>query len=272
VRADAVGCKHSWGDEKIGDVVSLVRRTGLNYCSRVVEHDANLAHNDAAYRYHAEVGARWRRWLWILAILVLASAVAAGVPSIRGRILRSAGWALVLHDKPIESADIIVVSTGADGAGTLEAADLVHSGVATRVAVFADPPSDVVDFEFIRRGIPYEDAAARSTRQLRSLGVETIEQIPRAVAGSEDEGQVLPEWCDQHGFRSIVVVTTSDHSRRLWRILHRSMKGHRTSVAIWPARYSTFEPDRWWETHDGIRTEVAEFEKLLLDVARHPIS
>lgn len=221
--------------------------------------------------YDADVGAHWRRWLQIVAILVLASAVAVGVPSIRRKILRSAGWALVLRDKPIESADIVVVATGADGAGTLEAADLVHDGVATRVAVFADPPRDVVDAEFIRRGIPYEGAAARLTRQLTSLGVGTVEQISTTVAGSEDEGQVLREWCDQQGFRSIVVVTTSDHSRRLWRILHRSMKGHRTRVAIWPARYSAFDPDRWWETRSGIRTEIVEFEKLLLDVARHPL-
>jgi hypothetical protein len=51
----------------------------------------------------------------------------------------------------------------------LEAADLVHSGIATRVAVFSDPP-DAVDREFIRRGAPYEDVGARSLRQLRSLG------------------------------------------------------------------------------------------------------
>jgi len=28
------------------------------------------------------------------------------------------------------------------------------------------------------------------------------------------------------------------------------------------------DPDRWWETHDGIRTEMVEFKKLWLDVAR----
>jgi len=82
----------------------------------------------------------------------------------------------------------------------------------------------VVDLEFIRRGIPYEGAAARSFRQLRALGVDTIDHIPRYVAGTEDEGPVLADWCDQHRFRSVVVVSSSDHSRRLRRVLHRSMK------------------------------------------------
>jgi hypothetical protein len=205
-----------------------------------------------------------------LGIVALVVAIAA-IPTLQRPVLRALGGALVVDDE-LGPADIVVVATGADGAGVLEAADLVHSGVATRVAVFADPPDAVVDREFIRRGIPYEDAAARSVRQLQALGVELIQQIPRAVAGTEYEGQVLPEWCDQNRFRFVVVVTTSDHSRRLRRVLRRSMKGHETRVAVRPARYSQFDPERWWESRGGARTEVVELEKLFLDILLHPIS
>jgi hypothetical protein len=38
------------------------------------------------------------------------------------------------------------------------------------------------------------------------------------------------------------------------------------------ARYSDFDPDRWWGSRGGIRIEIEELEKLLLDVVRHPIS
>jgi hypothetical protein len=55
-------------------------------------------------------------------------------------------------------------------------------------------------------------------------------------------------------------------------VLRRSLRGDRLRVSVRSARYSTFDPDRWWETRDGIRTEIVEFQKLLLDVARHPIS
>jgi predicted protein tyrosine phosphatase len=216
--------------------------------------------------------ARVQRWIRILAVVVLSSCIAIGVPAIRSHILRSAGWALVLRQPPAKSADIIVVAVDADGAGTLEAADLVRNGVSKRVAVFADPPSPIVDREFLRRGIPYEDAAAVSTRQLRSLGIDNLEQIARTVAGSEEEGDVLPAWCDQHQYRSVVVVTTSDHSRRLARVLRRSMKGHQTSVTVQPSNYSAFDPDRWWLTRGGTRTEIFELEKLLLDLVRHPFS
>ena len=149
----------------------------------------------------------------------------------------------------------------------LEAADLVQSGVATRVAVFTDPPSGE-DHEFIRRGLPYDDAGARQIRQLRSLGVKDVVQIPRTDAGTEGEGQVLPPWCDRHQFRSIVFVAARDHSRRVRRVLDRVMKGHPTRVAVRPERYSSFDPDRWWDA----RIEIIELQKLVLDVVLHPIS
>jgi hypothetical protein len=36
--------------------------------------------------------------------------------------------------------------------------------------------------------------------------------------------------------------------------------------------YSEFDPDRWWQTRDGARIGLVELQKLLLDLARHPIS
>jgi hypothetical protein len=202
-------------------------------------------------------------------VLALVAFAIVSIRSLREAVLRAAGWALVVNE-PIASADIIVLTLDSGGAGALEAADLVQSGISKRVAVFMDPP-DEVDHEFIRRGLPYEDAAARQIRQLKSLGVTDVVQISR-VDGTEGEGQVLPPWCDEHQLRSIVVVATRDHSRRLRRVLDRVMKGHPTRITVRPARYSSFDPDRWWETRDGIRTEIVELQKLLLNVVAHPMS
>lgn len=202
--------------------------------------------------------------------MVVAAAAAAAVPAVRTPLLRSAGRLLVA-DEPLEAADVVVVAIDADGAGVLEAADLVHEGIAPRVAVFSEPP-DAVGREFNRRGAPYEDSPAQSIRQLRSLGIETIELIPSAVAGTQDVGGVLPDWCVQHGYRSIVVVTSVDHSRRVRRVLRRAMAGHAISVRVRSARKSQFDPERWWDDRTGIRTEIVELQKLLLDVVQHPAS
>jgi hypothetical protein len=217
---------------------------------------------------------RWPSWAPILVVLALAAFAIVAIRPLREPVLRAAGWALVVNE-PVASADIIVLSLDSGPAGALEAADLVQSGVSKRVAVFMDPPSGE-DHEFIRRGLPYEDAGARQIRQLGWLGVTDVVQIPRTEAeteaGTEGEGQVLPPWCDQHQFRSIVFVAARDHSRRLRRVLDRVMKGHPTRVTVQPARHSSFDPDRWWETRDGVRTEIVELQELVLDVVLHPMS
>jgi uncharacterized SAM-binding protein YcdF (DUF218 family) len=211
-----------------------------------------------------------RKWPPILIMVGLALATIVAVASIREQVLGAAGWALVVNEA-VAPVDIIVISLDSGGAGALEAADLVQSGIAKRVAVFTDPPSGE-DLEFIRRGLPYEDAGARQIRQLKSLGVVDIVEIPRTNAGTESEAQVLPAWCDQHHFRSIVFVATRDHTRRTRRVLDRAMKGHPTQIAVQSSRYSSFDPDRWWKTREGAKTEVVEFQKLLLDIILHPIS
>lgn len=210
-----------------------------------------------------------RRWVLTAAACVVVAGLLA-IPAVHLPFLRAMGWMLVAND-PLAPADIIVVTADSDGAGVLEAADLVREGVAPAVAFFQDPP-DTVDREFLRRGIPYYDAGARSVQQLKALGVQAIEQIPRTVTGTNDEGEVLPEWLAHKKYRAVVVVCLSDHSRRIRRVIHRSMKDDPGRVVVRYSRYSRFDPDRWWQSRDNVRTAIVELQKLLLDVVVHPVS
>ena len=118
----------------------------------------------------------WPSWATILAGLALAAFAVVAIRSLREPVLRAAGWALVATE-PAAPAEVIVLTIDSRDAGeVLDAADLVQSGVAKRVAVFEDPPSGE-DLEFIRRGLPYEDAAARQILHLKMLGVTDVVQI-----------------------------------------------------------------------------------------------
>ena len=94
----------------------------------------------------------------------------------------------------------------------------------------------------------------------------------KPLSSSAEEGLVLPQWIDEQHLRSIVVVAAKDHSRRVRRVLDRATKGHPTHVAVQAARYSSFDPDQWWETRSGTRREIKELQKLLLDIVLHPTS
>jgi uncharacterized SAM-binding protein YcdF (DUF218 family) len=210
---------------------------------------------------------RWRTTSGVGAMMLVIGALTA-LPGARAAMLGAAGRVLVVND-PIEPADIIVVTVDAGAAGLLEAADLVHGGTATRAALFRAMPN-AAEREFQRRLPAFEDAEQLAVRQLRSLGVDAIEYIPASVSGTTDEASAFAEWCRRQGFHSVVVVSTSDHSRRVRRVLRRSMKGQSTKVIVRSARFSLFDADRWWQSRAGARTEVVELEKLLLEFVRHP--
>jgi hypothetical protein len=234
------------------------------------ERPKSVAHAREICRTTPSRSSRPSRRRVVLIAIVLAAAVFVAVPSVGAPIWRAMGRVLVV-DEPVAPADIIVIATDTGGAGVLQAADLVHDRIATRVAVFADPPRGE-DLEFIRRGLPYEDAAARQIRQLEWLGITDVVKIPRNEAGSGGEGEVLAPWSDQNAIRSIVFVAARDHSRRIRRVLNRAMKGHTTRVMIQGERYSGFHPDHWWETRTGMRMEIVELQKLVLDFVLHPFS
>jgi hypothetical protein len=202
----------------------------------------------------------------LLAALLVVTVV---VVMARRPILRSAGWALVAEDA-VETGDVIVVPEWATDPGALEAADLVHAGIADRVAVLLVSPGPAAR-ELARRGISPSGEAPRIVRLLTALGLEQVEQIPAFADGTETEGQVLLRWLEQRRFRSAIVVSLPDHSRRLRRVLRRSMKGGTAKVVVSSTRFSAFDPDHWWESRGGTRTEIEEMEKLLLDLVRHPI-
>lgn len=203
-----------------------------------------------------------------VASCAILAALLVSIPGTRYRLLRAAGRALIANDakRPV---DVIVIAVDDYGGGVLEAADLVKEGIATRVAVFEDRP-DATDREFMRRGVAYHDAAALAVQQLNALGITSVTMIRRSVSGTNEEAGLLPKWCIENGYRSVLLVTSPDHSYRVRRILQRTMHGSGIDITVRYSRYSKFDPDGWWHTRVGVRTEVVEAEKLILELVTHP--
>lgn len=202
--------------------------------------------------------------------IAVAIALLVAVVAFREALLRSAGRALVVDEEPAPS-DVIVVPEWSHAAGALEAADLVHRGLANRVVVLLDAP-DAAETELVRRGLQSPNQASWLVDLLHQLNVERVESITDSGNGTEAESLALPEWCERHKWRSIIVVSLPDHSRRLRRLLRRAMRGRPIRVIVRGTPYSSFHPDSWWRTRDGVRTQLQESEKLLLDLALHPFS
>ena len=179
-------------------------------------------------------------------------------------LLRALGWALVSED-PLQRADAIVISLDAGPAGILEAADLVRARVANRVAVFDEEPSRAL-VELRRRGIAVPSPAASALEYLRQLGVASSEVIPVRASGTEDEGRILPLWCEQHGVHRVVFVSARDHTRRIRHVVGQALRARHIILIERAAPYSDFDPDRWWRTRNGVRIEITELQKLIWEL------
>jgi hypothetical protein len=104
------------------------------------------------------------------------------------------------------------------------------------------------------------------------LGIDPVEVIPGTVAGTDDESHDLAAWCSDHRYSTVIFISTTDHSRRTARILARATQGHGLKLSVRASRYSDFDPDAWWKSRTGVRTEIIESEKLLADMLLHPLS
>jgi len=187
----------------------------------------------------------------------------------REPLLRSVGHMLIT-DEPLAYSDLIIVPNWTGTPGAIEASDLVHQGVADRVAVLMDQ-STRADAELVRRGI-LKEGENWLVDLLWSLGVGDVLIIPDTGNGTSAEALLLPAWFAQNQIHSVIVISTPDHSRRLFRLLRRSFDKKRVRATVRMTRYSEFDPETWWQSRSGIRTGIEELQKLLLDYIRHPLS
>jgi uncharacterized SAM-binding protein YcdF (DUF218 family) len=213
-------------------------------------------------------GRRGRLRTRVALLLVVVAGGAFAIPASRALLLSTVGRALVAED-PLVNADVIVVGPDVGDAGVLEAADLVHRGIASRVSVLALPPTAVTR-EFGRRGILYADASTTQVALLRRLGVEQADLLSLSVNGTEETGARLAEWCAAQRIQSLVLITGPDHSRRFRRVMRRNMATTGTRVVLRVSRYSPFTAEHWWERRGTLRTGLIELQKLALDLVRHP--
>lgn len=186
-------------------------------------------------------------------------------------ILLALGSALVWEDS-LEAVEAIVIPTWARPSAVLDVLDLLTSGTAARVVVIDVPPS-ASDKTLLGRGFPLETLTAQTARLVTHTGIQPdrIVRLTATVGGTNDEMEMIARWRDQTGIKSVLVLTPADHSRRVNRVLKRTMPANIKTI-VRSLRFSQFQPDRWWKSRAGLRVGIVELQKLTLDLLAHPLS
>ena len=179
--------------------------------------------------------------------------------------IRHAGENLVVsHD--FDSADMIMVLLGPIPDRVLQAADLYHQGVAPKIVFCNDhhPGS----FQLAEHGIFLENTADIAKNTLLQLGVpdSVIHVFDQATASTQDEAIVLRDHLKGHPeIRSVVLVTSSYHSKRTYRIFSKAVSRGGLDVQIYTSDnpYTNFYQRRWWRDRPSAAMVLLEYLKLL---------
>src|SRR5215472_7910052 len=129
-----------------------------------------------------------------LVAVSIAVVLVAAIPSSRRAVLRAAGGWLIVRD-PLERADVGVVPEFGEG-GELEAADLYHEHMFSRI-VLLEPSPTAVEREYVRRGVYRDDVVATT---LKHLGVpeDAIVHVDAGEGGTTESTQALADWIRVH--------------------------------------------------------------------------
>jgi uncharacterized SAM-binding protein YcdF (DUF218 family) len=181
----------------------------------------------------------------------------------RAPLLERAGRFLIEEDAP-QQADAIVVLSGSFPDRILEAVALYRDGYAPQVVLCREPENHALSL-LKERGVPLQTGYERNRHVAEALGVpsEAIRVIGQPAGSTFGEAREVLRDAREHGFDSILLVTSKMHTRRAAAI-YRHLAGDRLRIVTRPARDDAFRADTWWKDRAQLRRVVIEFEKLLV--------
>jgi len=182
-----------------------------------------------------------------------------------------AGAKYLITEAPLDKADVIVVLSGSATfrERTREAARLFFEGHAPRILITNDDQQGPWSSSDQRNLFFYE----RSLEQLRNAGVpsQSIEVLMQPVSSTYDEAELIRNYAQQHGLRSILIVTSAYHSRRALWVFSRVFRDSGIQIgldAVPPGQQSP-PPATWWFKLRGWQLVPNEYLKMVYYLIRY---
>jgi uncharacterized SAM-binding protein YcdF (DUF218 family) len=163
--------------------------------------------------------------------------------------MKAGAW-LVVED-PLEPAQVMVVLSGRMPERAIEAARLYKQKAAPQVWVSqgSGPVAQLAEMH-----IPYVGEDFYNERVLIALGVpaDTIRVLPEPSANTAQEIEEISRVARQSNMRSVIIVTSAPHTRRVRAIWNRLVGSSLRLIVRHPVDDS-FDAAHWWRnTQDAL--------------------
>jgi len=155
---------------------------------------------------------------------------------------------------PLEKADAILVLGGEKGERVFCAARLYQKGFA---------PYVIMSGGRLTRKYP---AADFMKEDAEDFGVPSQAILLETKALSTFDNAVLSlPLLKEHGFKSVIVVTSPYHSRRSALVFKKRYSKEKIKVimrSVIPNKFTSYKKDKWWTCHKDAKTVVREWMGL----------
>ena len=162
---------------------------------------------------------------------------------------------LVVED-PLGKAHAIAVLSGRLPVRALEAAKLYREGYAPEVwLTHTSEPGESLK----AMGIPFEGEEVYSARVLIHEGVpaSSIHVLEQPIVNTADEVRVISKALQQQKDRSVILVTSKPHTRRV-RLLWRKLAPVECRAIVRASSEDSFDARHWWRSSGDALDVVRE--------------
>jgi uncharacterized SAM-binding protein YcdF (DUF218 family) len=194
----------------------------------------------------------------VAVIVVIAAVLGAAA------FLPFAGRYLHVND-PLQHADAIFVLSGARVERWLEGFDLYTDRWAPRI-VLSPGRYEPAEVRLRATGIRYpaESDLVRDALAQMKVPAHAILVLPHSVDNTAQEAAAIRVICEREGWKTLIVVTSVYHTKRVKLAFQREFSGTSVSIVVRSTRHDAATPDRWWTSRADIRAVAYELPKLVL--------
>jgi uncharacterized SAM-binding protein YcdF (DUF218 family) len=177
--------------------------------------------------------------------------------SLRFAFLGAAGRFLVHEDALQKSEAIFALSGNAEDRGP-EAARLFQAGWAPLIVC----TGELVPRILTEVGLPVREAEL-TAKLVRQQGVDSS-HILKWYHGTStwEECLSIAELSKSRGWKRIIIVSSLQHTRRIQRVVDRTLRNQGLVVIVRGAPSSSYEEARWWANEEGLLFVNNEYIKL----------
>lgn len=178
---------------------------------------------------------------------------------------RKLGSWLVKSDDPVH-ADAMILLMGSFSERVLQTADLYTEQVAGKVLIVEEGMGAKGILE--ERGFQIISNSTQARNALITLGIpaDSISILPGDATSTRMEALSCKDYLrKQAGIDTLLLVTSTDHSRRAYKVFKAALSPLDPSVVLLcsPSAYSDFDAEKWWRSRDDIQEVIMEYLKLV---------